>query len=82
MIRSMEKLYESSFAKYIRMPKPNKRCELSGLSRSTLYRLCVPCAENNWRPPVRSIRVKTKVDGRTGCRLIDTESMLAYLNSI
>lgn len=66
--------------KYIRMPGSRGRCPYSGLSRSTLYRLSVACHENNWRPPVRSIKLKTRNLGKMGCRLIDAVSLFDFLD--
>jgi hypothetical protein len=65
--------------KYIRMPRGNGRCPMSGLSRSTLYRLAVPCHENNWRSVVRSKKLRASGSGNKGCRLIEVASLLEYL---
>lgn len=68
-------------AEYLRLPPPVQRCPLTGLSRSTLNELILPCEGNGYRPPVRSILLKKRHATR-GIRLIHRESLLDYLNSL
>lgn len=66
---------ESKSAKptWIRLPKNGSREYWSGLSRSALNLLVLPCEQNGFRAPVYSISLRKK--GRTrGNRLILLES--------
>src|SRR5438067_12027588 len=63
---------------YIRLPKPSTRCPRTGLSRSWLADVSVPSEKNNWKPPVKSFRVRRKGDKRA-IRLIVFQSLLSYL---
>src|ERR1700758_3546741 len=65
---------------FIRLPKPGQHDPWTGLSRSTLNLLVLPCRENDYRPPVRSCTLRRK--GTTkGVRLIDLQSLLNYVNA-
>jgi len=64
---------------FLRLPKTRERDPIFGMARSTLNELIVPCPENDHRPPVRSV-VLRKRGARTGIRLIDIDSLRAYLN--
>ncbi|MEM1223944.1 MAG: hypothetical protein AAGH40_14435 [Verrucomicrobiota bacterium] len=66
---------------FIRLPKPGSRCPHTGLSRGTLYELCVPSEANNHRPPVRS-HVIRKPGAARGGRLVDYASLLAYVRQL
>jgi hypothetical protein len=50
---------------FIRLPKSPRLCPYSGLSRSKLNELILPCPANDHKPPVRSVvlRQKGKVKG-------------------
>lgn len=64
---------------FIRLPATGKRCAYTGLSRSKLNELILPCAANDHRPPVVSKVLRQK--GQTkGARLIDFDSLLDYIN--
>jgi len=65
---------------FIRLPKPGEHDPWTGLSRSTLNMLALPCPENNFRPPVRSCTLRRRGTMR-GVRLIDFQSLLDHLNS-
>jgi hypothetical protein len=62
----------------MRLPAPGGRCPYTGLSRSGLADLCVANKANNFRPPVKSFRVRRKGDKRA-VRLIVFESLMSYL---
>ena len=62
----------------IRLPKPGLLCPHSGLTRSYLNELILPCAANNWKPPVRSFPLR-KRGAQRGIRLIVWSSLKAYL---
>jgi hypothetical protein len=66
---------------YIRLPKPYERCRLTGLSRSTLAELVVPCDANGHKPPVKSLVVRKRGATR-GIRLINYDSLLDYLRKL
>jgi hypothetical protein len=63
---------------YIRLPRPKTRCPVTGLARTTLEELVVPCARNGNRPPVIS-RVVKQPHATRGIRLIHLPSLLAYI---
>jgi hypothetical protein len=65
-------------AEFIRMPKARERDPLFGLSRSYLNNLVLPCRENRYRPPVRSI-VLRRPGAKTGVRLVDVVSLRQHL---
>jgi len=67
-------------AEFMRLPKPRARDPIFGFSRSYLNSLVLPCKENGFRPPVRSI-VLRKRGAKTGVRLVDLVSLRAYLNT-
>ena len=66
---------------FIRLPDVGGRCPYTGLSRSALVNLCVPNKANSYRPKVRSVRLtKPNARAKRGARLIDYESLIAYIN--
>lgn len=65
-------------AEYMRLPRAGERDPVFGLSRTVLNELILPCEGNDFRPPVRSV-VLRKRGAQTGIRLIDLDSMRAYL---
>jgi hypothetical protein len=66
-------------ATLIRIPVPGQRCTHTGLSRSSIYALITPSAANGYRPPVASHVVKTSRQAKRGIRLVELESLLAYI---
>lgn len=68
-------------AQWLRLPRKGERCQITGLSRTSMAELAVPCAANGRRPPVRSILLRKK-SAQRGIRLVSKESLLAYLNSV
>lgn len=66
---------------FIRLPHPGSRCPHTGLSRSSLNDLILPCKANGFKPPVRSVVQKKKYAVR-GIRLIHFESLIDHLNSL
>jgi hypothetical protein len=64
---------------YMRLPKPGTRDPVFGLPRTVLNELILPCSANKGCPPVRSV-VLRKRGARTGIRLIDLDSLRAYLD--
>lgn len=66
----------------IRLPKSGSKCQHTNLSRSCLNSLILPTAANNYKPPVRSIVLKSNRFSRRGIRLIVLESLRAHLDSL
>jgi hypothetical protein len=67
-------------AEFMRLPKPRERDEIFGFSRSYLNTLVLPCKENGFRPPVRSIVLRRR-GAKTGVRLVDLASLRSYLDA-
>ncbi|TSJ77534.1 hypothetical protein FPL22_11675 [Rariglobus hedericola] len=65
----------------MRLPKAGVKCPYTGLSRTTLNELCLPCAANDFRPVIRSAVVKRRGALR-GVRLINVDSLFAHLNHL
>jgi hypothetical protein len=66
---------------FIRLPKSGNRCPHTGLSRSKLNQLVLPCKENDFKPPVES-KVLRKRGTIRGTRLIVFDSLMEYLNGL
>ena len=66
---------------FIRLPKAGTLCPRSGLSRTGLNLLILPCAANNFRPPVRSVSLR-KPGQLRGTRLIVFDSLMTYLHGL
>lgn len=62
---------------WIRLPKKTP-CPYTGLSRSKLCSLIIPCAANNHHPPVRSVCLRPR-GGARGARLISYDSLMDCL---
>lgn len=71
----------NSASEWQRLPRPNERCSYSGLSRSKLYELITPSEENGFRPPVKSIVLKSSGKER-GVRLYSKSSYEEYLKRV
>ena len=63
---------------FIRIPRIGEKCSVTGLCRSKLNQLILPCEENGHRPPVRSVSLRKRGAVR-GVRLIPTDELVAYL---
>ena len=66
---------------WLRLPAPKGRCLYTGLSRSTLCELVVPCAANDYAPPVQSAVLRKRGAAR-GIRLVQYDSLMAYLRGL
>lgn len=66
-------------AEFMRLPPSGEHDPIFALKRSFLSSLVLPSAENNWRPPVRSIILRRK-KGRKGVRLIEIASLRAFIH--
>ena len=65
---------------FIRLPQSGKRCPYTGLTRSGLNNLILPCDLNGHRPPVRSICLRQRGAVR-GTRLICYDALIKYLRA-
>lgn len=65
---------------FLRLPKSGARCPVTGLSRSMMNALILPTAENDHRPPVRSVVLRRQGCAR-GIRLVDAQSLIAFLRA-
>ena len=63
---------------FIRLPKAGSHCVWTGLSRSKLNQLILPCDANGYSPPVKSVSLRPR-GALKGTRLILLESLLDYL---
>ena len=66
---------------FVRLPKGGTRCPHTGLSRSKLNQLVLPCKENDYKPPVESKSVRSRGTIR-GARIIVFDSLMEYLNGL
>lgn len=63
---------------FLRLPPAGQKCEWTGMSRSALNALILPCPANRNRPPVRS-SVLRQIGAKTGIRLLDYSSLRAHI---
>jgi len=66
---------------FVRLPKSGTRCPYTGLSRSKLNQLVLPCKENDYKPPVESKSVRSRGTIR-GARIIVFDSLINYLRQL
>ena len=66
---------------FIRLPKSGTRCLYTGLSRSKMNQLVLPCKENDYKPPVESKVLRNRGTIR-GTRLIVFDPLMNYLNGL
>ena len=66
---------------FVRLPRAGSRCPWTGLSRSKLNQLILPCDANGHSPPVKSVSLRPR-GALKGTRLILLESLLDYLSSL
>ena len=66
---------------FVRLPKGGTRCPHTGLSRSKMNQLVLPCKENDFKPPVESKVLRNRGTIR-GTRLIVFDSLMEYLNGL
>jgi len=69
-----------SYPEFIRLPPPGLRCAYTGLSRSALNQLVLPCPQNDGHPPVKSFCLRQR-GAKTGIRLIDYASLAAHIRA-
>ena len=67
------------YPEFIELPKPGRQEFYSGLRRSTLNRLILPCPSNDFRPPVKSVSLR-RPGAQKGKRLIHLQGLLSFLH--
>jgi hypothetical protein len=65
---------------FVRLPAPGMLCPYTGMSRSGLNELILPTPRNDFKPQVRSFCLRQR-GAKTGIRLIDYQSLRAYIVS-
>lgn len=66
---------------FIRLPKSGTLCPWTGLSRSKLNEIILPSPGNGFRPPVRSVSLRSRGQVK-GVRLVCFDSLMGYLRSL
>ena len=79
--QTIESKYMENKTEFIRLPKTGKRCPITGLSRSAINLLVLPCKENDFKPPVKSHSLK-KPGQLKGVRLICVNSLMDYIRGL
>ena len=64
---------------FIRLPKTGTLCPFSGLTRSKLNELVLPCPQNDHKPQVKSVCLRQR-GAVKGVRLIVYRSLMDYLH--
>jgi len=80
LINNSRQVQSRSLPEYVRLPRPGQRCFYTGLSRTTLFELCVPCSRNGFRPPIRSYQLRSKGAER-GIRLLRLNDLFEHIES-
>src|SRR5262245_2327983 len=63
---------------FIRLPRPGTLRNWTGLSRSKLNELILPCSANEFKAPVLSVGLR-RTGAVKGARLIHLQSLIDYL---
>ena len=66
---------------WLRLPQPGAKLCGYGLTRGTLNELILPCEENGYKPPVRSLVIRKRGAAR-GIRLVHRPSLDAFLSRL
>ncbi len=66
---------------FIRLPKPRTSCPHTGMSRTSMYNLCVPTRANGFKPkvPAKCLRVSGNVRGTW---YVPYEALVSFLNAL
>lgn len=72
---------QSVHPEFLRLPKSGTKDPIYATSRSGWNQLILPCAANNFRPPIKSISHR-KVGAIRGVRLIVAASAREYFNKL
>ena len=65
---------------FVRLPPSGRRCPITGLTRSGINELVLPCESNGFKAPVKSVSLR-KRGAAKGVRLVCYDSLIAYLNA-
>ena len=66
---------------WIRIPRSGETCPLTGLTRSTMLSLVLPCAANRFAPPVVSQLLLSNPTARRGVRLVAYDDLCRHIRS-
>lgn len=66
---------------FIRLPKPGTNCPITGLSRTSMYNLTVPCPANGYKPDVPAKCLRKRGNQR-GTWYVPFEALVAYMNGL
>jgi len=66
---------------WIRVPRPGDACPHTGLSRSTMLSLVLPCVANGFAPPVRSKLLLSQPNAKRGTRLVDFADLCRHIRA-
>lgn len=66
---------------WIRVPRPGEACPHTGLARSTMLSLVLPCVANGFAPPVRSKLLLSRPNAKRGTRLVDFDDLCRYIRA-
>jgi hypothetical protein len=64
---------------FLRLPRTGTLCPFTGLTRSKLNELVLPCPQNDHKPPVKSVCLRQR-GAVKGIRLIVFKSLMDYLH--
>lgn len=78
LVSAMKADIHQTKPEFIRLPRAGRQCPYTGLTRTGLNDLILPTPGQR-NPPVRSILLR-KRGAQRGVRLIDFDSLIAYLN--
>jgi len=65
-------------SEFLRLPPPGQKCPVTGLTRSFLNSLVLPCEQNGFKPAVRSFTLRRQGCAR-GVRLVDRADLIRYI---
>ena len=63
---------------FIRLPKTGTLCPYTGLTRSKMNELVLPCPQNDHKPPVKSVCLRQR-GAVKGVRLVSFDSLITFI---
>lgn len=78
LIKNSRQVQSRILPGFVRLPRAGQRCPYTGLSRTTLFELTVPCTRNGYRPPVAGYQLRSK-GAQRGIRLIRLADLYKYI---
>lgn len=66
---------------FLRLPKSKTNCPMTGMSRTSMYNLTVPCKANGFKPAVPAKCLRQKGNLR-GTWYVPFKALVAYLNAL